>query len=151
MKSQLVDRTVECERHLVILFVHRRASVQTNVEGLINRHQKWDRSRHLLGVDDLSIYLQHAGAALRDAGAVVGEVEHDRVLTRGEWLRVLPMELHKFETVVVEYRLALEYVQPKPAEAAALGGNHPIASAVRDVDVRRNRIGLVQDARRVSE
>jgi hypothetical protein len=46
-----------------------------------------DGARHLLCVHGLSVNLQHTGAALRDAGAVIREVEHDRMLARGERLR----------------------------------------------------------------
>ena len=46
--------------------------------------------RDLLLGDLLAVDLQHAGAALAEAGAVVGEVEDDRVLARRQ--RLLPSQ-----------------------------------------------------------
>src|SRR5882672_4364961 len=41
--GQLVDLAVECERHLVVLFVHRRAGVNPDVKGLVSHLKERDR------------------------------------------------------------------------------------------------------------
>ena len=75
--------------------------------------------RDLLVGDFLAVHLQDAGAALAEAGSVVLEVEHDRVLARRERLLAFPAEALQIEEVVEEHRLALEQVQAVAAEAAA--------------------------------
>src|SRR5947207_14881128 len=70
VEGQLVDLAVEAERHLIVLVVHRRAGVYSNVEGLVTRYQERDRARNLPRGDVVAVHLQNAGAALRDAGAV---------------------------------------------------------------------------------
>ena len=69
----------------------------------------------------LAVHRQHAGAALADAGAVVFEVEHDRVLARlaSASRCAFPAEPRQIEEVVDEHRLAFEQVQAVAAEAAA--------------------------------
>src|SRR5882724_9198671 len=115
LEGHVVDRTVECEGHLVVLVVHRRAGVDPDVEGLITRDQERDGFWDLLRGDLLAVHLQHAATALCDAGAVAREIELDRVLARREWLLALPAELREHEAVVVEHRLALEQIQPESA------------------------------------
>jgi hypothetical protein len=66
---------------------------------------------NLSGCDDPTIHLQHAGTTFRDTGAVVGELEPDRMLARGECLFALPAEVLERQEVVVEQRLALEQVE----------------------------------------
>ena len=85
----------------------------------------------------VAVHLQHAGAALAEAGAVVGEVEHDGVLARRERLLAFPAEALEAEQVVDEHRLALEQVQAVAAEAAALGDDHALAAALREPRRRR--------------
>ena len=69
--------------------------------------------------DFLAVHAQHAGAALAEAGAVVFEVEHERVLARCERLLAFPAEALQIEEVVGEHRLALEQIEAVAAEAAA--------------------------------
>ena len=90
----------------------------------------------LLG-DLLAVHPQDAGAALAEAGAVVREVEHDRVLARRERLLAFPAEPLQVEEVVGEHRLALEQVEAVAAEAAAVGHEHPLAAALREPPPRR--------------
>jgi hypothetical protein len=82
LEGQLVDLAVEAERHLIVLVVHRRMRIYSNVKGLVTHHQECDCVRDLPRSDDLVVHLQHTGAALRDAGTVIREVEHDRKGTR---------------------------------------------------------------------
>ena len=82
LKVSLSSVAGEAERHLVVVVVDRRAGIDADVEGLVDRHQERDGVRDLLAGDLLAVDLQHAGAALAEAGSVVGEVEHDRVLAR---------------------------------------------------------------------
>src|SRR6266436_5127202 len=133
--GQLIDLAVECERYLVVLVVDPRAGVDADVEGLVGHLQESDRVWLLLCVDDLIVHLQYAGAALGDAGTVIGVVEHDRVLARRECIRTFPAVLSKDEHVVVEHRLAVEQVQPPPAPAPPSGGEHSVAAALWDIDL----------------
>lgn len=93
-EGQLVELAVEAERHLVVLVVHRCAGIDPDIEGLANRKQERDRVRHLQRGDVLAVHLQYAGAALCDAGAVIREIEHDRVLARRERLLAFAAELY---------------------------------------------------------
>src|SRR5262249_6265446 len=95
LEGQFLDFAVEGERYLIVLFVNRRAGVDSDVEGLINRHYEWDRARHPLRGEDLPIDFQHANAPLADAGAVILELEYDRMFTWGECLRAFPAKLLK--------------------------------------------------------
>src|SRR5450631_3644880 len=71
IEGQLVDGAVEGERYLVVVLVYGRASVDTDVEGLIGHLQERDRVRLLMRVDDLAIHFEHTRAPLGDAGAVI--------------------------------------------------------------------------------
>src|SRR5215472_16124090 len=70
---------------------------------------------------------------------------------RGDWLGGFPAELLEPEAVVVEHGLALQHVKPESAEAAPRGDDHAVASPLWDLNVRRDRVRLVQNARCVSE
>ena len=48
--------------------------------------------RNLLADDFLAVHLQHAGTALRNARAVIREVEHNYILARRECVRSSPVE-----------------------------------------------------------
>ncbi len=50
-----------------------------------------------------------------------------------------PAGRQKHEQVVGEYRLTVEQVQPVPAPASALGDDHPVAAALRDLDLGGDR------------
>ena len=66
------------------------AGIAADVEGFVDRHEERDGVRNLLVGDFLAVHLQHAGAALAEAGSVVGEVEDDGVLTGRERVWRLP-------------------------------------------------------------
>jgi hypothetical protein len=82
--SDLRDLAGEAERQLVIAIVHRRAGIHADIESLVQCHEEWNGVRDFLVGDLPVVHLQHAGAALAESGAVVGELEHDGVLTWGE-------------------------------------------------------------------
>src|SRR5215475_6229872 len=65
-QRQLVELAGERERHLVLLVVHRRAGVGTDVEGLVELHDDRDRVLHLLGADDLAVDLERPLPRLPD-------------------------------------------------------------------------------------
>src|SRR4029077_7074774 len=69
--GQLVDRAVEGERRLVVLVVHSRAQVDPDVERFVRHLQERDRVGLLPRRDGRAVHLQHTGAALGDAGAVI--------------------------------------------------------------------------------
>src|SRR5262249_61266576 len=71
----------------------------------------------------------------RDAGAVILEVEHDRVLARCQRLVACPAGIEEHEQVVGEHRLAVEQVEAEAAPAPALGDDHPVAAALWNVDL----------------
>ena len=52
--------------------------------------------------------------------------------------------------VVEKHRLALEQVEAVAAEAAAQGDEHSFGAALRDLHLGGDRVGLVQDARRIA-
>src|ERR1019366_3390858 len=145
LEGQLVDLAVERERHLVVLVVHTRSGIDPNIEGLVSHLEESDGVCLLLRVDDLAVHLQHTGAALGDARAVIGVVEHDRVFARGQWLLAFPAILSEDEHVVVEYRMTFEDVQPIAAPAPAHGDEHPVAAALWDLDVSGNRVRPAED------
>src|SRR5450631_2113646 len=140
LDGQFVDLAVECERHLVVLFVHRRAGVDADVEGLVSHLQERDRICLFSGGDDLAVHRQHAGAALRDAGAVIGVVEHYRMLAGRERVLAYPLVLGEDEHVVVEHGLALEHVQSPSTPTSTHCREHPVATALWHVDVGVNRV-----------
>src|SRR5271169_552173 len=83
---QLGNLAGEAERHLIVLVVDRGASVDSNVEGLVYRHEERNRVRNFLVGDFLVVHFEDAGAALAGAGSVVREVKHDGVFSRRERL-----------------------------------------------------------------
>ena len=126
IEGQLVDRAIEAEGHLVVLIVHPGAGVGPDIEGLVERQCERDCLGDLQRADLATVHLQHAGAALPEAGAVIREVEHDRVLARRERrvAVVCPASSQEHEQVVREHRLALEEVQSVPSPVS-LTGNCP--------------------------
>src|SRR5262249_45127438 len=97
------ELTGEAERNLVILVVDRRAQVDADIEGLVDRHEKRDRVWDLFVGDRLSIHAQDARAALAEAGPVVGELECDLVFAGRERLWSLPPEPFEIHEVVREH------------------------------------------------
>src|SRR5262245_9177306 len=92
LECELVELASKAERHLVILVVHWRATIDAHVKGLVygdeERSGVWDLAcNHFLVV-----HPQGACAALTEAGAVVFEIEHDAVLARRERLLAFPAE-----------------------------------------------------------
>src|SRR6266567_3873112 len=85
LDGQLVDAPGELKRQLVAL-VHARAGVQANVEGFVNGHEQRNRVRDRLLGHLLPIHCEYASATLAWTGAVVFEVEYQRVLARRERL-----------------------------------------------------------------
>jgi hypothetical protein len=93
LRSSLVSRTgpqlvgefgdlaIEAERQLIILVFYRRAGIDADVEGLVDRHKERDRVWNLPVSDLPAINLEHASAALAKTGTIAGEVEHDSVPT----------------------------------------------------------------------
>src|SRR5262245_25263978 len=104
IEGQLVDFTVEAERHPVVRIVHARAGIDANIKSLVRRQQERDCFRNLKRADLLTIYLQHARATLCNAGPLVLEIEYDRVLASHKWLVSCPAGLRKHEQVVIEHR-----------------------------------------------
>ncbi len=77
LDGQLVELAGEAERRLVVVVVHAGASVDPNIEGLINRNDRWDGVRDLLAVHLLTVYRKDASAALGHAGTVIFEVKYE--------------------------------------------------------------------------
>ena len=61
-------------------------------QSFVQRHKKRDGVRNLLFGDFLVFQLQHASAALGNAGSVIGEVEHEGELTWRERIRAFQTE-----------------------------------------------------------
>src|SRR5271165_3361886 len=145
IEGHLGDFAREAERHLIIVVVHSGAGVHADVEGFVHRYEERNGARNLLVGDFLAVHLQHARAALSNARAVIGEVEHNGVLARRERLIAFPAEPLQIQHVVEEHRLALQQVQTVSAEATALGDDHPFAAAFWHFDLSGDREGPGQD------
>src|SRR5208337_4262391 len=72
---QLVDRSRKAEWD-VIREVHRRAGIESDVKGLVNGHEQWNRVRDRFACDFVAIHRQHTRASLGGARSVILEVEH---------------------------------------------------------------------------
>src|ERR1700733_6148766 len=81
---QLVELPCESERHLVVLVVHRRAGVDADIKGFVNRHEKRYGVGNPFAGHSVSVNGQHAVSAFTETGTVVFEVKHDSVLARRE-------------------------------------------------------------------
>src|SRR5271165_4951989 len=139
-EGELVDLAGEGEGHLIVVVVHPGAGIHANVEGLVSYFQESDRVCLLSCRNYLAVYFQFTTAALSDAGAVIGVLENDRVLARGEWLLADPSIMRECEHVVVEHRLAFEQVQPIPTKPPSIGDDHPVAATCWHIDLRGNRV-----------
>ena len=84
------------------------------------------------------------------AEAVVLEVELQRVLAGRQRLGAFPLHALQVDEVPDEDRLALEQVEAVAGEAAALGDEHALAAALRDLDLGLEVVGGVEHARRVA-
>jgi hypothetical protein len=56
LEGQLVDLAVECERHLVVVFVHGRAGIDSDVKGFIERHEHRYGVLHRLAGDLFAVH-----------------------------------------------------------------------------------------------
>ena len=83
---------VNAERRLVVVVVHSRSGIHSDIERLINRHDDRDCVRDRLFGDFLAVHRQDAGAALAETGTVVFEVKHDGVLAGCKRVRAFPAE-----------------------------------------------------------
>src|SRR4030095_5078856 len=95
LDRQLVERAGEAERHLVVVVVDRAAGVDAHVEGFVDRRYEGDGVRDRLLGDLRAIDAQDAGAALGEAGPVIGEIEDDAVLAGRQRVRAFPAETHQ--------------------------------------------------------
>src|SRR5271165_3703080 len=128
---ELVDLAGEAERKFVAV-VHRRARVAPDVKRFIDGHQYRNGVGDRLCGHQLAINRQYTGAALARAGAVILEVEYNRVLAGLEGIAkqvatshaTFPSEPLQIEHVVREDRLAFEQVKGISAEATAQRRDH---------------------------
>src|SRR5450631_371576 len=97
VERHIGDLAVEPERHLIILVIHPGARVDADIEALVARQQEWNRLRDLQSPHLLAVDLQYAGAALCDAGSIIGEVKHDAVFASGNRLIACPSRLQQGE------------------------------------------------------
>src|SRR4030095_7328592 len=56
LNSQLVELSGEAERRLVVLVIHPRAGINPDIEGLIDRKERWDGMRDRLASDFLAVH-----------------------------------------------------------------------------------------------
>jgi hypothetical protein len=112
---KLVDLAGEPERKFVTV-VHRRAGITPDIKRFVDGHKDRNRVRDRLRGHQLAVNSQDTGAALARAGAVVLEVEYNRVLAGLERIAKqvapphagFPAVPFQIEQVVDEDRLALE-------------------------------------------
>ena len=104
----------------------------------------------LLVRDVLAVNLQHPGAALGKTGPVVLEVKFESMFAGSQRLLPFPPSFLDREEIIGEDRLALEQIEPVTAETATVGDDHPFPTTGRNLDIRRDRVGLGEDVRRVA-
>src|SRR5205823_14774742 len=95
LDCQLVEFSGEAKRRVIVLVVHARASINPDIEGLVDskegRDGVWDR----LASDFLAVHGEDAGATFGHARAVVFEIKYDGVFAGHERLRAFPAELFR--------------------------------------------------------
>src|ERR1035438_7801261 len=136
-QRQLVELAGEGERNLIVLVVHRSASVGADIKVLVPLQDQRQGVLHRLRGHRLAVHLQDARTAAADAAhvvegershaeAVVLEVEFQRVLAGRKHFRSLPLHAFKVDQVPREYWFALQHVEAVPAEAATLGDDYAL-------------------------
>src|SRR5262249_35426690 len=118
LDCELVELAGETERYLVVA-VHRRARIDSDIKGLINRHDSRDGVRDHLAIDFFAVNGQNTRAAFPQACAVILEIEHDRMFTGRERLLAFPSETFQGKQIIGEHRSALEQIEPVTSKAAA--------------------------------
>src|SRR5262245_10862613 len=157
LEGELVDRATEAKRQAVAV-VDRRAGVDPNVETLVDRHEERNGVLDFLARQLLPVNQEHTGTALAEAGSVVFEVEHDRVLAGFERVSqpvaashaTLPAVSLQIEEVVDKDRLTFEQVETVAAEAAAHCRDHSFRPGFRNRHLGGDRVVLVQKARSIA-
>src|SRR4029453_15707620 len=154
-ECQLFDLAGEFGRRIVAIFDQRDAGpgVLANVKGLVLRERDWRGVLYGISGHFLAIHGEHAGAAFTKTRSVGLEVEDDGVLA-GCQLGPLPCRALEIEKVA-ETTLLAAADQKSPfgeeqaiaAETPALGDNHALCAAVRDLDRGSDGVGFVLDVR----
>src|SRR5262249_20092751 len=124
LETKLVDLASEAERHLVILVVNGGAGIDSHIEGLVYRDEKWNSVRDLACRMFFIVHSQNARTALAEPGSIVFEVEHDGVLARPERVRAFPAIAFEADEVIEKDRLALEQIHAVATEAPAFRDDH---------------------------
>src|SRR5664279_596199 len=156
-KRQFVELAGEGERNLIVLVVHRSASVGADIKVLVPLQDQRQGVLHRLRGHRLAVDLQDARTALADAAhvvegerthaeAVVLEVELQRVLAGRQHFRSLPLHAFKIDQVPREHWFALQHVEAVAAEAAALGDDHAFSAALRNLDLGLEVVRRIEDA-----
>ena len=135
-ESELCNLAGEAEWHLVIPVVDWLAQVNTDIEGLVPRHDEGNGVQDLLVGDFVVIHLQDTGPALAEARSVVGEVKDDGMFARREPLLPFSAEALHIQGVVEEHWLALQQVQAIAAEPAPIGEQHALRAASQNGNQR---------------
>src|SRR5262249_21162060 len=104
LDGQLVELAGEAERGLVIIVIHARAGIDSDIKKLVNRHEGRNRVRDALPGDLLAVNRQNPRAALRHAGAVIFEVKHDAMFAGRERILAFPAKTFQSQQVVGEHR-----------------------------------------------
>ena len=148
---QLVDLAREPERYLLVLIIHRRAGIRSDVESFVPGQRQRNGALQRLRRDHLSVDLERSGARSPDAAdtvehegsepePIIFEVVLERMFTCGKRLRALPTHALQIEQVPKKHRLAFQQIQSIPAEAPAVGDDHALGATLRHVDIRLDRI-----------
>src|SRR5215831_9641582 len=107
-------------------------------------------ARHLLPIN-----LEHASTTAADAAQIVEgkrpyskpvilEIKLQRVLAGRQCLRSLPAHALEIDEVPQKHRLALQQIETVAAEATALGDDHALGAALRNVDVGREGVRCIK-------
>src|SRR5262249_57249501 len=90
LERQLVQLSIEAERHLIVLVLDWCSGINAHVEGFVDGHEEWRCVWDFICRNILAVHAQDARTALAETGAVVLEVERDGVFAGSERLLPLP-------------------------------------------------------------
>src|SRR5258708_30777581 len=153
VEGQLVDLAGELERRILAILDHRDAGagVLPDVEGLVLRERDRRAVFNGFSVHFLAVHGEHARPSLAQPWTIRLEVEDDGVLASAQlWPR--PNRSLEVKQVVEEHWLAptnachaLAQEKSIAAEAPPFGDDHAFSTALGDLDLGGDGVGLVQD------
>src|SRR5262249_25523790 len=151
----------ERERYFVVVVIHRCGAAVADVERLVEGQGQGNGMLQLLRRHDLAVDLQRSRSAPTYAAQIVVcerlptepvvlEVVHNCMLPGSQFIASLPTGPLEVEKVIREHRLTFEKVQRIADESISLADDHALGTSLRDIDVRGDGVGGVEQARLVA-